>query len=203
MTHGRHGAIEQWQSDGAAGRDTQQYYYANGHSIATKGALADNDIDYAYQPLNAQMLGNGPSRFAVPNDGMTLRDVALALWGDSALWYLIAKENGLSENVALNAGQSLVIPEAVTNVRNASDVFKPTNPAEYIAQINPTMPVAPPSGGDDGCGAQEIAITVVAVVAAVASGGAAGAAIGGLKGALVGGATVVGQVEKHLPKIVH
>jgi hypothetical protein len=37
--------------------------------------------------------------------GDTLKSVAQALWGDSAMWYLIAEANGLSGTQTLSASQ--------------------------------------------------------------------------------------------------
>lgn len=64
--------------------------------------------------------------------GQTLSSIALALWGDAGLWYLLAEANGLTSDDAVAAGQVLSVPAKVTNFHNSADTFKPYDAAKAI-----------------------------------------------------------------------
>ena len=78
-----------------------------------------------------------------------MQSVALAVWGDAALWYIIADANGLADNVTLVAGQNLVIPNVVANIHNNASTFRVYNPGELIGDTTPTLPDPPPPPRDD------------------------------------------------------
>jgi hypothetical protein len=95
----------------------------------------------------------------VVSAGDTLRGIALAVFGDAQLWYLIADANGLKTDADLTTGRNLSIPNKVTNLRNAADTFKPYAPGAIIGDTTPTLPDPPlpqplyrPNGGGGGAG---------------------------------------------------
>ncbi|MBC7286268.1 LysM peptidoglycan-binding domain-containing protein, partial [Hoeflea sp.] len=77
-------------------------------------------------------------------NGDTLQSIARAIWGDAAMWYLLADANGLTGSEALTADTVLTLPNKVTNIHNNSTTFRPYNPAEAMGDVNPTLPDAPP-----------------------------------------------------------
>ncbi|HEY0959731.1 MAG TPA: LysM peptidoglycan-binding domain-containing protein [Novosphingobium sp.] len=133
--------------------------------------VASADFDQNYQPINAGYPGLAASAYTV-RSGDTLRSIAQAMWGDGAMWYLIADANGLSAASQLSAGQRLIIPNKVTNLHNNSGTFRVYDPGEAIGDTLPTLPnePAPPpahkkGGGCGGIGA--ILMMVVAVVVTI------------------------------------
>ncbi|MBB5020624.1 phage tail protein X, partial [Chitinivorax tropicus] len=130
-------------------------------------------------PINEQYPGNAPGSYTVRGSSETLRSVAHSLWGDDAMWYLLADANGLRGSETLTPGQNLVIPNKVTNIHNNSNTFRPYNPGEAMGRIDPTMPKPPTN--DNGCGtAGMILMIVVAVVATIVTAGAAAMAMGAI-----------------------
>ena len=171
----------------------QLYYYFDGHRIgdvgndgpsrvdyagalAARGAqtrtslyragepVASADFDQNYAPISPDYPGAAASRVTA-RDGDTLRTIARAAWGDATLWWLIADANGLSNpDAALIAGQSLIVPNKVTNFHNTSQTFRVYNPGEAIGDALPLLPPEPappppPSPhGQHGCGQQSCGI---------------------------------------------
>ncbi|MDV7375357.1 LysM peptidoglycan-binding domain-containing protein, partial [Acinetobacter baumannii] len=60
----------------------------------------------------------------VVNNGDTLQSIALSVWGDASMWYMLADVNGLSATDKLTAGQVLTVPNKVTNIHNNSETFR-------------------------------------------------------------------------------
>jgi YD repeat-containing protein len=151
----------------------QLYYYFNGHRIGDVGnngpnpsledyaqelaedrsktqtggfrfghPVASADFDENYQPINSSYPLGAASAYTV-RTGDTLRSIALSLWGDDSLWYLIAEANGLGASTLLVAGQTLSIPNKVTNLHNTSSTFRVYNPGEAIGDALPTLPPEP------------------------------------------------------------
>jgi nucleoid-associated protein YgaU len=89
--------------------------FADGASYASAAAA----FNTSYDPINGMDSTDAASRYTVAA-GDTLQSIAQNIWGDSSLWYLIADANGLAGNAALQAGQSLVIPDKVVNFHNTS-----------------------------------------------------------------------------------
>ncbi|WKB51634.1 LysM peptidoglycan-binding domain-containing protein [Eleftheria terrae] len=209
-----------------------RYYYANGvrvgdvgndgptrtdyaQSLAARGKpqasyknwkpIASADFDQNYEPVSADYPSVVPYTYKVQS-GDTLQSIAQTVWGDRAMWYLIAEANGLSGAETLVEDQRLTIPPKITNIHNNSGTFRVYDPGEAMGNIQPTLPAAPkPPGG--GCGALGIIVMiVVAVVASVMTAGAmtapanaglqamwtagTGAMTGGLSTALVVGGAV-------------
>ncbi|WP_431256770.1 LysM peptidoglycan-binding domain-containing protein [Roseateles chitinivorans] len=171
------------------------------------------DFDQNYQPVNSGYPGAASSSYTV-RGGDTLSSIAQSVWGDSAMWYMIAEVNGLSGNEALREGQVLVIPNKVTNIHNNATTFRPYNPGDAIGRVDPTLPEPPPPpAAKKGCGGiGVILMVVVAVVVSVVTAGAAAATLGpilaGAVGAAAGSAAsqlvgmATGNVEKFSWKAV-
>jgi YD repeat-containing protein len=207
------------------------FYYFNGHTVGDVGndgplkisyaeqlaqeksvggkdrykdwqPISSADFDQNYQPINADFATTG-SAYTV-RDGDNLQSIAAALWGDNTLWYLIADANGLSGREILKAGQTLVIPNKVTNIHNNSGTFAVYDAGKAMGDVNPTLPEPPPPPPPPrkkrGCGLiGQILVAIVTVVVAIyapqmlpmiegygALTVAASAAIGSLAGQAVG-----------------
>lgn len=153
------------------------------------------DIDSNFTSIGSQYPAAQPSTYTVQSAGETLESIALSLWGDSSLWYLLADANGLSRSSTLSSGQALKVPNTVTNIRNAADTFKPYSVGEIIGNTLPEIPLAPPPAGDSGggCGAAQIIVVVVAVVATIFTAGAAAVLAGAASSvSLAGGVAFIG-----------
>lgn len=153
-----------------------------------------SNFDQNYQPINASYPGFSSTRFVVPTDQTRLSDVARSVWGDATLWYLIAEANGLSADTDLKQGQSLVIPNKVTNVHNSSQTYKVYDPGEAMGDTSPTLPdPPPPPPADDGCGGVGVILMVVVAVAVTAlTAGALGPVMMGVMGQALGAMVAMG-----------
>ncbi|USA47471.1 DUF3990 domain-containing protein [Acinetobacter sp. C26M] len=143
--------------------------------------ISSADFDQNFEPINAQYPSSAPTNYVV-NNGDTLQSIALSVWGDASMWYMIADLNGLSPSDKLTAGQVLTIPNKVTNIHNNSETFRPYNPGEAIGDTQPTVPSPPPPPKPKKkCGGiAQIVMIVVAVVVTIYTAGAASAAFGAL-----------------------
>ncbi|HEX8029263.1 MAG TPA: LysM peptidoglycan-binding domain-containing protein [Vicinamibacterales bacterium] len=140
--------------------------------------VTSGDFDQNYEPINASYPGPVGSAYTV-RSGDTLGSIAQSVWGDSAMWYLLAEANGLGGSEALVEGQVLVIPNKVTNIHNNANTFRPYNPGEVIGNVDPTVPSPPPPPGKGGCGGiGMILMVVVAVVVTIYTAGAAAGLLG-------------------------
>ncbi|WP_228129582.1 LysM peptidoglycan-binding domain-containing protein [Acinetobacter dispersus] len=130
--------------------------------------ISSADFDQNFEPINAQYPSSAPTNYVV-NNGDTLQSIALSVWGDASMWYMIADLNGLSPSDKLTAGQVLTIPNKVTNIHNNSETFRPYNPGEAIGDTQPTVPSPPPPPKPKKkCGGiAQIVMIVVAIVATV------------------------------------
>lgn len=181
---------------------SEYYFYANGAPVGASGGTAA-DFDYNYTPVTESYPANSPTNYLV-NAGDTLQGIALAVYGDAKLWYLIADANGLtSSNLASYVGKTITIPNRISNVHNDYQTFKPYNPGAIVGDTTPTVPTPPPPPSKDGgCGGAVIIIAIVAVVATVVTigipMGAWGAGFGsaGIGAAMLGGAvgSIAGQL---------
>ncbi|MBN9474025.1 MAG: LysM peptidoglycan-binding domain-containing protein, partial [Burkholderiales bacterium] len=131
-----------------------------------------------YMPINSGYPGSAPGAYTV-RTGETLRSIATSLWGDAALWWVLADANGLSGDDALIAGTVLRVPNKVTNVHNTSETYRPYDPGKALGNTSPTLPEPPPPPGRGGCGGLGAVLSVVVAVAVTAwTGGAASALLG-------------------------
>ena len=145
------------------------------------------DFDQNYEPINAGYPGAASSSYTV-RAGDTLSSIAQSLWGDSAMWYMIADVNGLKGGEALVEGQVLVIPNKLTNIHNNATTYRPYNAGEAIGNVNPTLPEPPPPPAKGGCGGiGMILMVVVAVVVSYVTAGAAAPAMATMLGSQAAG----------------
>ena len=81
---------------------TSKSAYANWKPVASA------DFDQNYEPISPGYPASVPSSYTVRN-GDTLQSIARAVWGDSAMWYLIADANGLASGATNQWGQTPLI----------------------------------------------------------------------------------------------
>ena len=170
----------------------------NANSHQTSGShttpVESADFDQNYQPINPNYPGHTFSLYEVQG-GETLRQIASTLWGDSALWYLLADANGLKSTDALKKGQRLTVPNVVTNVHNNSETFRPYDAGLALGDTNPTLPDVPPPPPPKkkkGCGGfATVLVVIVAVVATIYTAGAAASLLAGAGGVTTAGGAAV------------
>ena len=209
VTSGEGQVLRRQELVGTTISKTHNLYYANGVKVGDVGNDGQSQEDYAqdlakqknlsaseqnkrykpqavanfdqnYEPIDADYPGSNSGSYVV-RSGDTLQSIARAVWGDGSLWYLIADANGLSASSALVAGQTLVIPNKVTNIHNSADTFSVYQPGSAIGDVSPTLPEAPAprvkkssKGKSASCGRMllGILVAVVAVAATVVTAGA-------------------------------
>jgi len=137
------------------------------------------DFDQNYQPISPTYPRTTPGNYIV-SQGDTLTKIALSLWGDSSLWYLLADTNGLQvsgdtvlTNGTLAEGSQLIVPNVVTNIHNNASTFRPYDAGKAIGDTSPTLPDPPPPPKPS-CAKQLVAVVVTAVVAFYTAGAAIG-----------------------------
>ncbi len=224
--------LERNEIKGGQSSRTQYYYYLNGIGIGDAGGFGSSQTDYAAvlmhsAPASAQPIGSGDfdenyqsinDRYPAQTPGaytlraadiggdlqQTLQHVALAVWGDASLWYLLEDANGLLPGMTLVENQSLVIPNVVANIHNNAATFKVYDPGEHIGDVAPSLPHPPaPAAHNKHCKniLEIIIVVIVAVIVTVLTddllddptwswvgsviGGATGAAAGNAAGQIV------------------
>jgi YD repeat-containing protein len=173
---------------------TQNFFYVNGQSIGTSGALSGGDfgrfpagslgglelnsvlqdqssqapdLTSDYTAVSDQYPTLTPQSYVVVQ-GDTLRSLAFAFYGDAQLWYLIADANGLSGNSDLVVGQRLTIPNLVVNAHNDYQTFQPYNALKIVGDTTPTLPAPPQPSSGDGCGGfGAILVAIIAIVVTI------------------------------------
>lgn len=153
--------------------------------------VAGANFDENYQPINSLYPTAAPGSYIV-NAGDTLQSIAAVLWGDAAMWYLLADANGLAPNQPLIANTVLTVPNKVTNIHNNASTFKSYDAGAAMGNTTPTVPEPPPppSQGKKGCGGfVQILALVVAVIVTIYLGPIAGQYVGSaITGAAIAGA---------------
>jgi len=125
-------------------------------------------------------------------DGDSLQSIAQNVWGDASLWYLIAQANGLSAGTALIQGQSVSLPDRVSNVHNSAATFKVYDPAKAMGELSPTSAKPGKSHGSNTCGViGMIMLVMIAVAVTVITSGAALAALSPAVGSIGAGITAM------------
>src|SRR5262245_18392251 len=95
------------------GRDV--FFDAKGNEVAALGSgrLAMARFSTAFTPVSESYPASTPGVYVV-NAGDTLESIALAVYGDDSLWFLIADANSLSagptDSLTSQAGGSYRIP---------------------------------------------------------------------------------------------
>jgi hypothetical protein len=166
----------------------QYFYYANNQQVGAYGLNGDREWDIPHFDVNSTPISeNYPASTPTSvyaQEGDTLRLIAARVFGDPALWYVLAEENGLSDpDAVLTAGMQIRVPNSVTSLSNTADSFKPFNIADALGDTTPTQPPPPVPKG---CGV--IGMIIMIVVAIVVTYFTAGAAAGWL-GTMWGAAT--------------
>ncbi|KGP64421.1 hypothetical protein EP47_11685 [Legionella norrlandica] len=124
--------------------------------------------------------------------GDTLESIALQIYGDSSLWYLIADANGISDrnaqasnNGPLHIGQRINIPLVATGQHQTYATHKVLNADQVIGNTTATtlLPPSPPPLPTKHHGLfAKIVVAIVAVVATVLTAGIIGAIAGVAEG---------------------
>ncbi len=76
--------------------------------------------------------------------GDNLDNIALQVYGDSSLWYLIADVNGITDRLATNqlhSGQRLIIPPVATRQHQNNATHHVLSSAELIGDTSATLPL--------------------------------------------------------------
>jgi len=164
--------------------------------------VAGANFDENYQPINSLYPTAAPGSYIVKS-GDTLQGIAAALWGDAAMWYLLADANGLAPNQPLIPNTVLTVPNKVTNIHNNASTFKPYDAGSAMGNTSPTVPEPPPPpAAKKGCGGfvkvLAVVVSIVAMTFMAPVGLAIQSALGGFWGAAIGAATVgaVGEVAR-------
>lgn len=138
--------------------------------------------DFSYDRVNSFSQGSGGGSYTV-QAGDTLQSIALAVWGDSSLWYKLADTNGLSASASLVEGQVLTLPSGVTRLHNNASTYTPYDADQAIGNTSPT---APKPKKANKCGAFGQLLVAIAVAVTAVTAGAAAAALGPATGILSG-----------------
>jgi len=125
--------------------------------------------------------------------GDTLESIALQVYGDSSLWYLLADANGVTDRNAhagekgsqLHAGQRLIIPPVAGGQHHSNQTHKVIGSSDWLGNTSATTPLppAPPQIKHHQSPwriVSTVIVAVVSVVATVMSAGALGLLAGGL-----------------------
>ncbi len=151
------------------------------------------DFDQNHAPINASYPAGVGSLYTV-RSGDTLSSIAQSVWGDAAMWYLLADANGLSASQGLNEGTVLRVPNKVTNIHNNANTFRPYSPGEVIGNVDPTVPPPPPPP-KKGCGVVGtlLMVAVAAVVSFYTAGALTGVATGSTQTMAAGMSVAIGD----------
>jgi LysM repeat protein len=122
------------------------------------------DFDQAYEAVTTSSLGAGPGSYTV-RAGETLSTIAATLWGDASLWYKLAEANGLSGGgSAISAGQTLTIPNTLSNMHNTADTFRPYDANSALGDVQPGTP-KPRKDSNKNCGVIGVILRFVVAAA--------------------------------------
>jgi LysM domain len=109
------------------------------------------DFDQAYDAVTTSSLAGGPGSYTV-RAGETLSTIAATLWGDASLWYKLAEANGLNGGgSSISAGQTLTIPNTLSNMHNTADTFRPYDADKALGDTQPGTP-KPAKNSNKNCG---------------------------------------------------
>lgn len=170
----------------------QDYYYVNGNPIGSNGTLEADTFDYNYTAVSDRYPPTNAGQYVVQG-GDTLNSVAQVVFGDASLWYLLADANGLTTGPsgALTVGQTLTIPNRVSNLHNDSTTFKPYQAGDILGDNTPVLKAPKPPKQKCGALAQIVMVAVVIVASIYTAGLAASftgmAAFGGGASVMTGG----------------
>jgi YD repeat-containing protein len=122
------------------------------------------NFDNGFRGIDESYPGPSPTTYSVQG-GDTLQSIALAVWGDSSQWYILAEANGLSGHEPLAAGMLLTIPNKAVNIHNNTGTHRLYDIGEAMGDTTPTIPdPPPPPKQDDDCGILGIIIVIVITI---------------------------------------
>jgi len=156
----------------------QAYDYLDGNLIGTAGNLSISSFDPGYLQTAAQGTGSPTPQQYVVQQGDTLQGIAQSVYGDANLWYLLADANGLSQDGDLVQGQTLTIPNQVSNPYNSSHTTAPYDPSRIVGDLSAQPKYIAPPAPKCVVGSQVIGIIVAVVVTIISRNPIAGAAAG-------------------------
>ena len=126
--------------------------------------------------------------------GDTMESIALQVYGDSSLWYLIADANGISDRNAtvgrdgeLHIGQRLNLPPAATGQHHTNATHKVMNANQMLGNTSATTAIPtpkPPKPKHHNNFFSKMVVAIIATVATVVTAGVLGPAIGAALSAL-------------------
>lgn len=166
------GQIIAWKDGNGA---YQNYIYSQGGAVANVGSASVPEITDTLKPISPDYPARTSSSYII-SQGDTLKSIAQLVWGDSAMWYLIADANAIDPGSNLVPGTTLRIPNIVGSTHNDATTFKPYSADEIIGDTTPTpLPPPPPPKPKKkkSSGLATVVMVVVAVVATVLTAGAA------------------------------
>ncbi|MBB5020475.1 YD repeat-containing protein, partial [Chitinivorax tropicus] len=188
--------LHKWHDSGRKDSTVEviHYLYANGQAVGETGQYTDGSIKTLIEDgrfarietLNRDFPSGTVSSYTAKG-GENLRQVAGSVWGNPALWYLIADANGLRGDSELQAGQKLTLPPLNRSDTVNSDSFRVYREDEIIGNQTPNIQTPPPKKKCGGFGM--ILMIVVAVVVTIFT---AGAALAVIAPGMTAGMTVMG-----------
>src|SRR6185312_6683941 len=137
----------------------------------------------SYAPVqNLSDTNPGNNLTYVIRNGDTLQSIALQMYGNASLWFVIAEANGLSAGEALKAGTQILIPNTIKSGTITADNHKVYSESDIVGSTLPNLKSPPPPSHGGGCGSilAIIIVVVIAVVVAVVTAGIGGALVAAL-----------------------
>jgi YD repeat-containing protein len=166
---------------------TREFLYANGAPVAETAVGTDGKLTVlldsaSYAPIqNLSDTNPGNNLSYTIRDGDTLQGIALQMYGNASLWFVIAEANGLSAGATLKAGTQILIPNTVQNGTITADNHKVYSEGDIVGSTLPNLK-SPPPPSHGGCGSilAIIIVVVIAIVVAVVTAGIGGALVASL-----------------------
>jgi len=158
--------------------------------VATRHGLSRRVGDFIAQAAASNAAPEAPQDSLgsyTARAGETLEQVAMAVFGDKSLWYIVADANGVSNKTeGLDSGRRLIIPSLSSNQHQTSQSRHVMSGQSLYGDTSPTahMPAPPPPPKHHHSFLKALATAVVAVVATVLTAGVL-AGIAGVSGALL------------------
>jgi len=153
----------------------QEKAIADDESYTTKEYDRGSSINF--DPTLQHVDPNSSPSGYTTRQGDTLQSIALSMYGDSSLWYIIADANGLQAGVAIGEGLNLSIPAQILGLSHKADSFAPYNAGATLGNLDTETSAVARRISNPLERSEEILITItIEVVALVA--GAYGGALG-------------------------
>lgn len=139
-----------WIWNPRAGYGNFNAFFQNGRTTA-ESMQARNEPNDTISPNSPQ---DNLGSYTV-SAGDTLESIALQVYGDSSLWYLIADANGITSreeragsSSQMHAGQRLVLPPVFSNQHNSADTHNVLREDYFIGNTSATAPMPKPLSTD-------------------------------------------------------